>query len=138
MVGCRLPSVLKYSAEAPKSSGLNAPWPWLSTSAWVCMSIATKDSTSMTRSLMSGPRPGRDGGRGRHGGYGRHRDAVALGLGTDSGGPGPGDGVRGPAAVGVVRGLLLWVRPQRELVATDADRLSSDVRRGVRGQEDDE
>src|SRR3954470_17252372 len=126
MVGCRLPSVLKYSAEAPKSSGLKEPWPWLSTSAWVCMSIATSESTSMASSFISDA---------LRGGYGRHGDAVGLGLGPDSAGPGLGDGVRGPATVGVVGGLLLRVGPQRQLVAADADRLPRDVLRGVGGQE---
>ena len=43
-----------------------------------------------------------------------------------------------PAAVGVGDGDLLRVRPERQLVAADADALAGDAGGGVGGEEDDQ
>ena len=91
-VGVRSPLDLEVrrrrrrAARRPASSG-----PWRTTSAWVCTSMATRSSTSMVAvaSCLSG--------------------ASAPGCRRSAGsaptdvGPGVGDGVGGPAAVGVGR-----------------------------------
>src|SRR4051812_24437851 len=126
MVGCRWPWALKYSSDAPNSSGLSAPWPSLETSAWVWTSMAVIRSRSSVRVPISCLR-----------GLGCG-DAVGLGLGADAVRPLFGDGVGAPATVGEGDGLLLGVGPQGQAVAADADGLPGDVLGGVRGEEGDQ
>src|SRR4051812_16502406 len=105
MVGCRCPCALKYSSDAPNSSGLSDPCPSLPISAWVCTSIAVSASTSIVRSAISALRCLGGG------------DAVGLGLGAHAHAPLLGDRLGAPAAVGERDRLLFRVRPQRQPVA---------------------
>src|SRR3954449_3466970 len=104
MLGFRWPGVLKYAPDAASSCGLSEVCPSLPTSAWVCTSMATSESRS-----ISGRRRLRGG------------DPVRLEVAVEVRRPAGGDAGSAPPAVAEGDGLLRRVRPERQAVAADAD-----------------